>query len=75
MSQQNTGIVTVVKTCSCCGVPLRNDTYGMRCEDCFADSAANVPYHRRGQAAAKPLPPDPPKKTKKKLSLDDYNDE
>lgn len=72
---QNTGIVTVVKVCCGCGTPLKNDTYGMRCEDCFADDAANLPRHRRGPSGAKPLPPEPPAKTKKKRSLDDYGDE
>ena len=74
MTQQNTGIVNVVKTCAC-GAILKNDIYGNRCEDCFADDAGNIPRDKRGRSNAKPLPPDPPAKTKKKRSLDDYDDE
>ena len=53
-----TELVKVIKRCTGCGCELRNDTYGQRCEDCFADNVGNIPTDRR-RRLVEPLPPDP----------------
>lgn len=58
-------IIKLVR-CYICRCELRNDIYGERCEDCYADNAGNVPRDQRGRpSTAKPLPLEKPKKPKK----------